>query len=80
MKFVFLATLLFVYTYTLQGERITGYVSTDENEKSVFGHLCPEMGGTYFIGNWTPNGTIEAVDLDGKIYLFNVKNNDQYSC
>ena len=80
MKYVLLATLLFVYTYTLEGEKITGYVNTDENERTVSGQLCPEMGGTNFIGSWTHRGTIEAVDLDGKIYLFTVAGNSQLSC
>lgn len=74
MKFVFLVTLLWVYTYTLQGDIITRYVSTHENERTVSGNLCPDMGGSYLTGNWTRNGNIEAVDIEGNIYLFNVSN------
>ena len=80
MKFVFLATLLWVYTYTLQGEIITGYANSHENERTVSGQLCPDMGGNYFSGNLTRHGKIEAVDTQGNIYLFNILSGNQYSC
>lgn len=51
MKLFFLTTLFLVYTYTLQGDIITGYANTHENERTVSGNLCPDIGDSYFAGN-----------------------------
>lgn len=72
MKLVFLTALFWIYTYTLQGDIITGYANTHENERTVSGNLCLDIGDSYFTGNWTRNGNIEAVNAEGNIYLFNV--------
>ena len=80
MKFVLLSTLLWVHTYTLQGEIITGYAITHENEFNISGYICPDVGGRYFSGNWTRYGKIEAVDTKGNIYLFEISDRHADYC
>ncbi len=52
---------------------IQGAVFTNSNEYRVSGFVMLKHNVTAsFAGNWTRTGKIEAVDLDGNVYLFDV--------
>lgn len=66
------------YTYLIHtrsdaGELIQGAAFTDSDQWEVDGYVMLEGDSrTRFTGMWTRLGKIEAVDSDGKMYMFDV--------
>jgi len=62
-----------IYTRTDTGEIIQGTAFTDSDQWEVDGFVMLEANKkTRFTGSWTRQGTIEAVDIYGKMYMFDV--------
>jgi len=62
-----------IYTRTDTGEFIQGAAFTDSDQWEVDGFVILEHNKkTRFTGSWTRQGTIEAVDSHGKMYMFDV--------
>ncbi|QMU60479.1 MAG: hypothetical protein GKR92_01695 [Gammaproteobacteria bacterium] len=70
-----------IYTRADTGEIIQGTAFTDSDQWEVDGFVMLEHDKkTKFTGSWTRQGTIEAVDINGNMYMFDVVmviNNDQ---
>jgi len=70
-----------IYTRTETGEFIQGAAFTDSDQWEVDGFVMHEHNKKIrFTGSWTRQGTIEAVDSNGKMYMFDVVmvlNNEQ---
>ena len=62
-----------IHTHSNTGELIQGAVFTDSDQWEVDGFIMLEHDAiTRFTGMWTRMGTIEAVDSNGDMYMFNV--------
>ena len=62
-----------IYTRTDSGEFIQGAAFTDSDRWEVDGFVILEQDKRVrFTGSWTRQGTIEAVDSYGKMYMFDV--------
>lgn len=62
-----------IYTRTDTGDYIHGAAFTNSDQWEVDGFVVLEHNKkTRFTGSWTRQGTIEAVDVYGKMYTFDV--------
>ncbi len=62
-----------IYTRTDSGELIQGAAFTDSDRWEVAGYVILERNERVrFTGSWNRLGAIEAVDSNGKMYMFNV--------
>lgn len=62
-----------IYTRTDTGELIQGAAFTDSDQWEVKGFVVVEQNKRVrFTGSWNRLGTIEAVDSNGTMYMFDV--------
>ncbi len=63
-----------IYTRSYTGEFLQGVAFADSDQWEVGGYIILEHDArTNFVGSWTRMGTIEAVDSNGDMYMFDVK-------
>ncbi len=62
-----------IYTHTDTGVLLQGAAYTDSDKWEVDGYIMLEHNSrAEFTGMWTRFGKIEAVDMDGNMYVFDV--------
>ena len=62
-----------IHTHSETGDLIQGAAFTDSDQWEVDGFIMLQHDAvTTFSGMWTRMGTIEAVDSNGEMYMFNV--------
>lgn len=62
-----------IHTHSDNGDLIQGAAFTNSDRWEVDGYLMLEQNTKVrFIGSWTRQGTIEAVDSNGIMYLFDI--------